>query len=138
MKNYLPALLALFCFNASAQLPDTSGGRYANDLFLQITLTSNVSYGTAMTVFSTPQTLLLDVYEPTGDTVQMRPLLIFAHGGSFLGGTKLDQDVVELCNRFAHMGYVCASIEYRLGIGLPVDSVNAGRAVIRAVQDMKA
>jgi len=29
-------------------------------------------------------------------------------------------------------------MEYRLGIGLPVDSFNAGRAVIRAVQDMKA
>jgi acetyl esterase/lipase len=35
------------------------------------------------------------------------------------------------------MGYVTASIEYRVGF-YPIDSINAIKAVIRAVQDMKA
>ena len=35
------------------------------------------------------------------------------------------------------MGYVTASIEYRLGM-FPIDSVNAIKAVLRATQDMKA
>lgn len=79
----------------------------------------------------------MDIYEPQGDTVMLRPLIVWAHGGSFLGGTKNDQDVTELCNRFTKMGYVCASVEYRVGF-FPLDSVNAIKAVLRATQDMKA
>ena len=137
-RKSLPIAFVCLALCATAQPPDTSGGRYDVQIFQQVTVHTDIPYGTAMTVFSTPQTLVMDIYEPTGDTVQMRPLIVFAHGGSFLGGSKVDQDMVELCNRFTRKGYVCASIDYRLGMGLPVDSVNAGRAVIRAVQDMKA
>ena len=79
----------------------------------------------------------MDIYEPAGDTVQLRPLIVIAHGGSFIGGTKTDYDVSTLCNTFTKMGYVCASVEYRLGF-FPIDSVNAIKAVLRATQDMKA
>jgi hypothetical protein len=69
--------------------------------------------------------------------VRRRPLLIFAHGGGFISGNKTDQDVAELCTRFAKLGYVTASIDYRI-IFLPFDTVNLGRAAIRATQDMRA
>ena len=30
----------------------------------------------------------MDVYTPDGDTFTQRPLIIFAHGGVFIGGDK--------------------------------------------------
>ncbi|MEW6468538.1 MAG: T9SS type A sorting domain-containing protein [Bacteroidota bacterium] len=144
MKKPLQLLVLLLCISAinslRAQLIpiDTSGGRYWEPVFSSVTVTSNVTFGSATNINNSTQVLKMDIYEPAGDTVSMRPVLVLAHGGSFIGGTKTDQDVVELCNRFAKKGYVCASIDYRLGIGFPIDSVNATKAVVRAVQDMKA
>lgn len=79
----------------------------------------------------------MDIYQPDGDTETNRPLIIWAHGGSFIGGTRADGDMVALSQAFAKKGFVCASIEYRLGF-FPFDSANAIKAVLRAVQDMKA
>ncbi|MEP7169968.1 MAG: T9SS type A sorting domain-containing protein [Bacteroidota bacterium] len=139
MKKIFTIIASCFCISTLAQNPiDTSGGRYWQELFPNVTIDGAVNYGSNTDVNGTLQTLRLDVYEPAGDTVQYRPLIVLAHGGSFIGGTKTDQDVVDLCTRFAKMGYVCASINYRLGLGFPIDSIHAGQAVIRAVQDMKA
>jgi acetyl esterase/lipase len=81
----------------------------------------------------------LDIYQPQGDTAAVRPLLIMAHGGSFIGGSKTGTDVVFICQKFAKMGYVVASIEYRLGFGgfLPTEE-SATNAVYRATGDMRA
>ncbi|HKR06234.1 MAG TPA: T9SS type A sorting domain-containing protein [Bacteroidia bacterium] len=139
MKKIFTLIISCVSVSALAQNPiDTSGGRYWAEIFPSVTIDNAVNYGSNVDVSGNTQTLRLDVYEPAGDTVQYRPLLVLAHGGSFIGGTKTDQDVVEMCTRFAKMGYVCASINYRLGLGFPIDSTHAGRAVIRAVQDMKA
>ena len=121
---------------AKAQDP-CSTGRYASDVYSNITTTSNIVYGANTSFSGANTTLKLDFYEPTGDTAQARPLIIWAHGGSFLGGTKADGDVVALSQKFAKKGYVCASIDYRTGF-FPIDSVNSVKAVVRAVQDMKA
>jgi hypothetical protein len=43
-----------------------------------------------------------------------------------------------LSQHFAKRGYVCVSINYRLGIPFPIDQNNAMKAVFRATQDMKA
>lgn len=141
-KNSLLILMLALCSLKYAQAQttyiDTVGGRYWEEIFAAVTKTADVNYGSNVTVGGSTQVLKMDVYEPTGDTVQYRPLLVIAHGGSFIAGTKADQDVVSLCNHFAKMGYVCASIEYRLGMGFPIDSIRAGKAVLRAVQDMKA
>jgi acetyl esterase/lipase len=141
-KFYASASLLLLslCSFSQPYIPiDTSNGRYWNpNFFSNVTVTSGVTYGSAVALNNSTVTLKMDIYTPTGDTVSERPVLIFAHGGSFVGGTRTDQDVVDLCNRFAKMGYVCASIDYRLGIGFPIDSINASKAVMRATQDMKA
>ena len=138
MKKIYSFILSFFLFTSLAysQL-DTTGGRYCQPIFANVTVTSNVTYGSAVTVSGSTQTLLMDIYEPTGDVAASRGLIVFVHGGSFIGGTKTDQDVSTLCTRFAKMGYVTSSIEYRLGF-FPFDSVNATKAVIRATQDMKA
>ncbi len=123
-------------FGIKAQSPCASG-RYAGDVFSNVTLTSDIAYGANTTVGNSTQTLTLDFYEPMGDVLQNRPLIILAHGGSYVGGSKTDADMVALSQAFSKKGYVCASINYRLGF-YPFDSVNAVRAVLRSVQDMKA
>jgi len=83
--------------------------------------------------------LFLDVYQPEGDLEDLRPLVIFAHGGSFVAGSKDGADVVPLCSDFARMGYVTASIQYRLGIAISFFIEQpATEAVIRGFHDMKA
>ena len=119
-----------------AQSP-CSTGRYATDTFTNVTTTSGVVYGSNVKANGSTQSLTMDIYQPTGDVATARPLIIWAHGGSFLFGSSTDVDVVTLSQRFAKKGYVCVSINYRLG-NPTFDSVGLVKAVLRAVQDMKA
>ncbi|WBA41626.1 carboxylesterase family protein [Hymenobacter canadensis] len=133
-------LLLLACLGlltaASAQI-DTTRGRYYQPVFQNVTVSSNVTYGSAPNFAGTTQTLLMDIYQPTGDTVSRRPVIIFAHQGGFLVGSRTDPYMVAVCTRFARLGYVTASIEYRLGF-FPFDTVNVARASIRGMQDLRA
>ena len=136
-KIYSLTLTALSIFSQIKAQSPCATGRYASDTFTNVTTTSNVVYGSNLTSGGSTQSLKMDIYQPTGDIETARPLIIWAHGGSFQTGTSLDGDVVALSQAFAKKGYVCASINYRLGF-FPLDSVNAIKAVLRAVQDMKA
>ncbi|TGE09886.1 alpha/beta hydrolase fold domain-containing protein [Hymenobacter fodinae] len=129
-------LLSLTQFSQAQSRIDTTGGRYYKPLFSTVARTT-VAYGSSVNYLGNAASLSLDVYQPEGDTVRRRPLLVFAHGGGFVSGNRTDQDVVELCTRFAKMGYVTASIDYRI-VFLPYDTINLGRAAIRAAQDMRA
>lgn len=111
--------------------------RYATDVYTTTAVTSNIAYGVNTTLTGSTQTLTLDFYEPAADTSVMRPLIIWAHGGSFIGGSKTDGDVSTLSQRFAKKGFACASINYRLGFS-PFDSTGVIPALLKAVQDMKA
>ncbi|TGE12433.1 alpha/beta hydrolase [Hymenobacter elongatus] len=132
----LISMLTARLAHAQAQI-DTTRGRYHQPVFPAITTRTDVVFGSAVTYTGTTQTLRMNIYEPTGDTVRRRPVLIFAHGGGFVSGSKTDQDVTELCQRYARLGYVTASIDYRL-LFFPFDTVNIARAAIRATQDMRA
>jgi len=135
MKKLLLSLSFLFAaFSAQAQC---DGFRYYDEVFPGVTKTADVLYGTNVTYTGQTQNLLLDVYQPTGDNYAYRPLIVWAHGGSFVGGTKGDADIVSLCNHFAKRGYVCVSMEYRLGVN-GTDSIEMTKAVMRAVHDMRA
>ncbi|MBD3636813.1 MAG: T9SS type A sorting domain-containing protein [Crocinitomicaceae bacterium] len=137
MKKIYLITLSLLSFSMMVYGQGCTGGRYASDIFTTVNITSDVNFG-QNTSFTGGNTVLdMDIYEPDGDTETARPLIIWAHGGSFIGGTKTDPDVTELADRFAKKGFVCASIDYRTGMW-PIDSVNAIKAVIRAVQDLRA
>jgi len=114
-------------------------GRYRNQLFPVVTTNSDIVYGQNLTYDGQTQDLLLDVYKPSGDIQTSRPLVIFAHGGYFVGGDKADESVKPICEELAKMGYVTASIGYRLGIPiqLPLDAPFM-EAIMRAVHDMRA
>ena len=138
----MPISRLLFCFalTAIAQLGFAQcGPRYLDDLFSTVTETSDITYGSAITFTGATQSLELDFYEPVGDTASSRPLIVLAHGGFFLTGSKDDADIDDLCRAYARKGYACASIEYRLGwSGFLPDSIQIGEALIRGVQDAKA
>lgn len=115
------------------------GNRYRNLLFSDVSVTSNIVYGSNDDLNGLNQDLLMDVYEPAGDGVTNRPLIVMCHGGFFLSGDKAAPDVVPLCEDFARMGYVVASINYRMGVPVQLDVDNTfSQAVMRAVQDLNA
>lgn len=137
MNKLLPLLiLAVFsCFqNANAQC---SNGRYYNKIFGQSMTT--VTFGNAMKFDSTFVDLKMDIYQPTGDNFARRPTIVLAFPGSFTAGTRLSPDIITLCDNFTRRGYVCVSIDYRLGFEGGSDSdTNQFKALMRGVQDMKA
>ena len=136
MKKTITFLSLFISALGIAQEP-CSTGRYSSDVYPTATLTSNIVYGQNLNYAGTNKILKLDFYEPTGDTATVRPLIIWIHGGSFLGGTKTDADMVALSQAFSKKGYACASIDYRTGF-YPIDSANSVKAVMRAVQDARA
>lgn len=136
MKQKLLFLLFFFVGTTFGQDPCATG-RYASDVFTNVTVSSNITYGQNALYTGANKVLKLDFYEPTGDNEQSRPLIIWVHGGSFLGGSKTDADMVALSNAFAKKGFACASIDYRTGF-FPIDSANSVKAVVRAVQDLRA
>jgi len=122
-----------------------SNARYRERVFPQVTKTADIQYATVQTLptvylnetQTVSQNLYLDVWQPTGDTLQKRPLVILAFGGAFLIGTKNDADIQAACDSLAHLGYVTASIQYRLGLN-PTVASSGERAVYRATQDFSA
>lgn len=114
-------------------------GRYANQLFTNVDILEDVTYGSApvWTVPYNNKDLKMDIYQPQGDTLSKRPVIIFAHAGGFLNGDKQVDDMVALCDSFARKGFVTATINYRMGFN-PLDGESAERAVYRGVQDGKA
>ena len=152
MKKFLTLALSLLVFSQlDAQV------RYLNEVFTDVNVTTDVVYGTNVTVLPllqgappAAQPLVCDIYEPAGDTEVDRPLIIYIHTGNFLPqylngsavGTKNDSCAVELCSRYAKMGYVVASIDYRAGWN-PLAATQSDRtyqlinAAYRGVQDAR-
>jgi len=112
--------------------------RYLYPIFPTTLVTNNVQYGTApqWTWPYWTEDLFLNVTVPNGDANPKRPLLIFAHAGGFINGSKDVDDIVAICDSFAKMGFVTATIDYRKGFN-PLDGESAERAVYRGIQDGK-
>ena len=90
-------------------------GRYAHPVFDEVTTTTEIPFSSAIRVGETDSTTLyLDFYEPSGDTLSARPLVITVFGGAFVAGSRDFVDMVAYCTRLAQHGYVTASMDYRL------------------------
>lgn len=117
------------------------GIRYHNLIFND-SIVSNLTYGWNIKTNNQVDSLKLDIYLPKGDIETSRPVIILAHGGNFIGGSKTGADVVPLCKNLCQMGYVTVSINYRLGFtNFPFpgpDSTDAAETVMRAVHDGRA
>ncbi len=140
MKKILSIVFITFHFISFGQ-----NYRYTTTLFPSSTTTNNVVYGAAPFINGTFYTvessttiknLLMDIYQPTGDALALRPAIIFAHSGGFLTGNKSVDDMKALCDSFARKGYVTASIDYRQGFNLVGNTaMHSTRAVYRGLQD---
>ena len=84
-------------------------GRYQTEIFSSVTKTT-VNYSD---IYS-DNAHSMDIYIPDGDVEINRPVIIYMHGGSFIGGDKSAIDCVDFCEKFAKKGYVTASANYRL------------------------
>lgn len=83
------------------------------------------------------QGLRLDLYQPTGDVLTERPVIVMLHGGAFIMGDKGTSTISELAENFARKGYVVAAINYRIGFN-PASKSSLERSAYRAVQDARA
>lgn len=113
--------------------------RYKTPIFNAVFKHADILYGEGQ-VWNIPYNntdLKMDIYEPIGDTLLQRPLMLWVHPGGFLLGDKGVDDMVALCDSFAKRGYVTASIGYRLGFN-PASAESAERAVYRGTQDIRA
>lgn len=133
----IPTLLILLQ-TLLLQAQDCAPSRYLNEVFDQVTVTSGIKFGEAdpYGVIGS-QDLLLDLYQPTGDLLEKRPVIIYAFGGGFLIGFRNQPPIPEFCTHFAKLGYVVAAIDYRIGFNT-TSSGSAERAVYRGVQDLRA
>ena len=130
----------MFSINLPAQTGvGCDGARYRYRIFDEISVDYDIPYGNNISATGSTISLVMDIYQPVGDVVDNRPVVVVAHGGFFLGGSNNGLDVVPLCEDLARMGYVAASISYRLGIGnfFNLES-SLQEATIRGVQDAKA
>ena len=141
LRSAAVALFAAWLFvPVHAQVDDCDGTRYRyTSAFENFNVSYDVEYGNAINATGLSQSLVVDIYEPEGDANTMRPLIIMAHGGFFIGGENDNPDVLALCQDLTKMGYVVGSITYRLGIDNFLDVSNALiRSVWRGYHDGKA
>jgi len=126
MKKLCYTLLGLFIVT----LLPAQTCRYLEEIFPTVKVTPDITYGMNASILefqmygqAIPKNLILDLYEPVGDTAAVRALIIYFHSGNFLPfpynldvvGTFRDSSSVEMCKKLARCGYVVASVDYRLG-----------------------
>ncbi len=125
----------------------------------QFWVDSNVTYATDTNYLGYAEVLKMDIYKPIGDNNTRRPIFVYIHGGSWLGGTPNDYYPSQVSQEFVKRGYVVANIQYRMGmhtnpnitpgINCPLiagdarcayvsDTAEVLRASFRAIQDAKS
>lgn len=129
----------LLCLTLPFLVSDIAAQRYLNPVFDTVDVTPDVIYGINNNYLGVADTLMMDIYTPRNDSAVTRPLLVLAHGGSFVGGSRKASDISKVCHEFARRGYVCVSIKYRLGVMIFGDlSREFSNAVWRGAQDGRA
>ncbi len=154
MRKFLTLLfIAFLSFSINGQ------ERYMDQVFDEVKVTSDQIYGANATIITllVPEIAealrleqLYDVYEPEGDTVDVRPCVFLFKTGNFLpivsngqvSGTKSDSALVEIARRLAKMGYVAISADYREGWNpiqpnQPLRALQLIQAAYRGVQDAR-
>ena len=147
IRNHMPnlgfAMLAFACaLTPTFAQQECDGYRYRyTGAFETHSITYDVPYGENLSWDGAETELVVDIYAPSGDLLTERPLVILAHGGFFLDGSNDGLDVVSLSEDLAQMGYVVASMSYRLGVNitnlLEIQDEFI-KAVWRGVHDSKA
>lgn len=137
----MKCFLSIVLFFLSVQVFAQCDGRYETEIFTDVSKTT-VEYTDVYDWSAFDTGLDMDIYQPDNDTATNRPLIIFAHGGTYVAGNKNNPAMISLCEAFAKRGYVTASIQYRLTSTANLFSPNASdifsQTVLNSVSDMKA
>lgn len=138
--SILLLILLLHAATAQAQHPLCDQNRFLNEVFSDFNETEDIIYGRNARYNGDSVNLFMDIYQPVGDTATRRPVVILAHGGTFISGDKDSPEVTPILESLARKGYVGVSISYRLDnvLSLPLSDDNAISAVVRAQQDGRA
>jgi alpha/beta superfamily hydrolase len=116
--------------------------RYISKIFNDYNLYQNITYEEAIPYniegIKAIKSYKLDFYEPFGDDVSSRPLVLLFPDGNFIAGNKEQDEIVNWCRTLTTYGYTCACVNYRQGYDntIPKDGIN--QATFRAVQDGRA
>jgi acetyl esterase/lipase len=110
------AIVSAGCFPLDTPV-GTAPLRYRDAVFGAVTVTKDITFGSATNVSGATVTLKMDEYAPAGDTATSRPAIVWVHGGSFSSGDKTSGELVDEATTFAKAGYVNVSINYRLEPG---------------------
>jgi acetyl esterase/lipase len=133
----LLAIFVIALFSAQYAAAQT-GQRYLHPVFAAVDIRPDQQYGSAVNYRGQVENLFLDFYQPRGDTLSQRPLVIYVHGGGFKEFDRKQMHIKALCDNLARRGYVAASIDYRLVDTLKTIGPAAYRASIDAMHDAKA
>lgn len=122
LLKYSVMAIFLCCFaTLSAGQGNTSEGslsgktRYLDRIFDHLIIHSDIIFTESVNENGVSQKHRLDVYMPEGDVETARPVIMWIHGGGFtFGNDKTQRYIVEMASRFARMGYVGVSVDYRL------------------------
>ena len=123
---------------AVREIPDVSYGK-ANGYWTSYPNPAQLDLPTVLDLLPSAKSkldLTMDLYLPEDGGQASRPLLVLVHGGAFVVGDKASLGFPEWGRYFAGLGYVVASVNYRMGFHLIKKSV--ARAGYRAVQDVNA
>jgi hypothetical protein len=119
MKTFKQLFICVFLLSSVAVHAQNWNNRYSTAVFTQNQITREnriyspfvntlYNFTGALTVFF-PQE---NVYSMAALNGKARPLIVLVHGGGWTGGTK--EDFASTAYFYAQLGYVVASIDYRL------------------------
>jgi para-nitrobenzyl esterase len=140
MKRFLFSVICTLSITGlAAQASHCDGSRYTEIVFDELTETLDVKFGENITVSGETKELLVDIFEPAGDDIAVRPFVLLLHGGAYVGGEK--ESLHDVCREYAKRGYVAATMAYRLFDGplIPLpDSTDLVEVVVQSVEDTYA
>ena len=132
-------LITFLLIQTGMLLYGQNNNRFYHRVFQDITVRSEIQYGKGAPVGSdTEDPLYFDFYEPAGDTMAYRPLVITVFGGAFVAGNRSWCDMVAFGDSLSHYGYAVASIDYRLLPVYRITETNFIRAGYMGAQDVSA
>jgi acetyl esterase/lipase len=139
-KKIIQTLVCLILFFCCTRFISAQVARYKEFISSAVVKNLDIKYARAVNQSGDSIDLYMDVYQPADDIAAKRPLIIWIHGGGYLLNTRKSNEVVPLCEKFARLGYVTASIDYRM---VPISLIGGGvpilnRAGLQAMQDARA
>jgi len=112
------------------------GVRFVEEIFTEVDEETNVVFAAGVEGDNGFVDLAMDIYTPAGDTATDRPVMLVAHGGGFVAGSRAE--VADIARSFARRGYVAAAIDYRLIGTTPVTDTVLLEGGLRATHDLYA